>query len=211
MKTVGEILSAKRKKKKVDIQAVAEATKIRPRFIKAIEKNDFNQLPSASTAYGFIKNYASYLRISSQYVLAIFRRDFYEDKKGKIIPRGLVKPLDSPKILRSPRIGLFLLTGLFIIALLVYLASQYFSLVRGPFLEVTAPQEKTNTPLSLIEVTGKTEPDATVQVNGQLTNVSSRGKFSQMVNLNEGKNLIVIEATSKFGRKKRAVREIFRQ
>lgn len=210
MKTVGEILSSGRKKKKIDLKAVAEATKIRSRFIQAIEKNNFHQLPSASTAYGFIKNYAIFLGIPPQFVLAVFRRDYCEDKKGKIIPRGLVKPLDSPKIFWSPRVGIFILTSLFIISLLVYLSFQYLSLVRGPSLDVSVPNEKMRTTMSFVEVIGRTEPDATITINGQLTNISSDGEFSLVVNLKEGKNLVVVEAASKVGKKKRIVREVFR-
>lgn len=210
MKTVGEILSQKRKKKGLKISAVAEATKIRAPFIKAIEKNDFSQLPSSTTAFGFIKNYAEFLNLSPKYVLAIFRRDFIEDKKGRIIPRGLVKPLDQKGFLRSPRFGFFLLVSLFLLSLLVYLVSQYLAFIRGPSLKVTAPLDQTTTAISFTQIIGQTDPDATVKINGELISLSSEGFFDLEFSLAEGQNIIVIEATSRLGKTEKITRQVTR-
>jgi len=211
MKTVGEILSEERKKRGIKIEVVAEATKIRPRFLRAIEKNEFVKLPSIASAHGFIKNYAQFLGISPKFVLAIFRRDFYEDKKGRIVLRGLVNPLDAPRFLRSPRIGFFLATGIFIVGILFYLSSQYLSLMRGPHLEVITPLDQARIFSSSIEVIGKSESDAVVVINGGLTNVSPKGDFEVAIDLVEGKNIIIVEATNRLGKMKRVTREVFKE
>jgi cytoskeletal protein RodZ len=210
MKTVGEILAEARKKKNLEIEQIAEATKIRPCFLKIIEENNFNELPSATVGQGFIKNYAQFLGLSPKFALAVFRRDFIEDKQGKIIPRGLVEPLDKPRFLRSSRIGFFILTAVLILSLLIYLMSQYLSLRRGPSLKISSPQDQLHTEAAFVEVVGETEPDATVTVNGRLVNLSSEGEFSFALDLNEGKNLVIVEAVNKLNKTRREVREVFR-
>jgi cytoskeletal protein RodZ len=211
MKTVGEILSEERKKRGIKIKTVAEVTKIRPRFVKAIEENNFSKLPSAPITHGFIKNYADFLDLSPRFVLAVFRRDFIEDQKGKIVPRGLVKPLDSPKFLRSSKLGFFLLTIIFLIGVLVYLTGQYLSLIRGPSLEIITPLDQSKIDASFLEVKGKTEPDAVVRVNGGIINISSEGEFICRVSLNEGENTIVIEATNRLDKTRKILRKVFRE
>jgi len=210
MKTVGEVLAKARKKKRLDIGEVAEATKIRPSFLRAIEKNNFIKFSSFSTTRGFIKNYAEYLDLSSEYILAVFRRDFAQNKRGKIIPRGLVKPLDEPGMWGSPKIGVFFFFTLFLTGIIIYLGSQYFLLMRGPFLEIISPQDKITTEVSDIEIIGKTELGATVSVNGRLIDVSSKGEFTYVLELTEGKNLIIIEASNRLGKTNRIAREVTR-
>jgi len=211
MRTVGEILLEVRKKREITLAAVSEVTKIRPEFIRAIESNDFGRLPSLPTAYGFIKNYADFLGISSKFVLAVFRRDYCQNDEGKIIPRGLVKPLNKPKIFFSSRLGLFLAGALFIFGILFYLFFQYFSLIRGPKLKITSPIDQAEVSSSSVQTVGKTEPDATITINGDLITVDPEGNFNSTISLAKGKNLIIVEATNKLGKKRRVVREVYWQ
>lgn len=48
-----------------------------------------------------------------------------------------------------------------------------------------------------IKITGRTEPGATVKVNGQLANVAADGKFFADIELGEGNNAIFLVATDK--------------
>ncbi|MFC1790145.1 helix-turn-helix domain-containing protein [Patescibacteria group bacterium] len=210
MKTVGEILTIARKKKGIALSAVAEKTKIRAKYLQAIEKNDFSRLPAYSTAYGFIQNYARFLRISSQPVLAVFRRDYKVEKKGKIVPRGLLEPLvnSQPKLIFSKgRLGIIIIFILFIIG---YLGYQFFSLRKGPFLEVKIPKQSETVISETIDIVGKTDPEATLRVNGELASLSAQGEFTFPVNLNVGKNLIIIEAINRLERKTRVISEVTR-
>ncbi|MBN1263598.1 MAG: helix-turn-helix domain-containing protein [Candidatus Pacebacteria bacterium] len=210
MKTVGKILKETRKKKEISLVRAASSTRIRLGFLRSIENNDFARLPSAASAYGFVKNYAEYLGVSTERVLAVFRRDFLTDKKGRVVPRGLVKPLDTPGFFRSSRLGFFLATFCFIAAILAYLGWQYFSLSRGPQLALVSPDDQVRVFGDSIEVAGNSEPDATVRINGESIVLSGRGDFTAIVFLKEGKNVILVEATNKWGKKTRQVREVYR-
>ena len=133
MKTVGQILKQARIKKNLQIAQAAKITKIRPAYLVALEEDEFQKLPSAASARGFIKNYAEFLGLSSAQVLAVFRRDFDEKKVKKMSSRPATKPLTKLKLVWTPKLTtIFLivfLTGLF----LVYLVWQYLPLINAPY------------------------------------------------------------------------------
>ena len=61
MKTAGELLQDKRLEKELSIDDVAKRLKVRPEYLLAVESNKYNQLPSATAAKGFLRNYARVL------------------------------------------------------------------------------------------------------------------------------------------------------
>lgn len=211
MKTVGEILSQVRKEKELTLDQVARKTKIRPKFIKAIEKDELGQLPSATVAQGFIKNYAEFIGASTTYVLALFRRDFVTDESGRIIPRHLAEPLVKKTFWQSPHFGYFL-AGIGLVLLLgVYLFFQYFTFWNGPRLEVDFSGESITTRASFFEVSGCTEPEAVVRINNQLISLDDKGCFRQGVNLTLGENALSVVAENKIGRRQVRGLTVFRE
>jgi cytoskeletal protein RodZ len=60
MKTVGQILQNRRIEKKLSIEDVEKLTKIRRKFVQAIESDSFTSIPSQTYTKGFIKNYAQF-------------------------------------------------------------------------------------------------------------------------------------------------------
>ncbi|MBP9040322.1 MAG: DUF4115 domain-containing protein [Anaerolineaceae bacterium] len=62
--TIGEYLKRIREEKKITLEQVAEGTKIRIQFLKAIEEDRLNDLPSLSQAKGFCRLYASFLGLN---------------------------------------------------------------------------------------------------------------------------------------------------
>jgi hypothetical protein len=59
-----------------------------------------------------------------------------------------------------------------------------------------------------VDILGKTDPDATVTINGINVLVRADGKFFDQVPLNSGVNKITIIATSRFGKTTTIVREV---
>lgn len=133
MKTVGQILKQARIKKNLGINQVAKATKIRPAYLKALEEDNYQKLPSATSARGFIKNYAEFLGLASTEVLAIFRRDFDEKKVGKIGSLERVRLMTKPKFTWTPKLTTMAVVVIFVLLFFLYLVWQYFSLISAPY------------------------------------------------------------------------------
>lgn len=206
MKTVGEILKETREKKQINLSEVEKVTKIRKHFLEALEKNDFSEIAEATVVRGFIKNYAEFLGLSSRDLLAIFRRDFIEDKKGQILPRGVYEPLYQPKFSWTPKLTIIFSVAALFLVLTVYLSFQLFGLLAAPSLEIYSPKNRESVKETEIKIQGKTSPDATVSINGEMILVSPSGSFEKNVTLSSGENKILIEATSRRGKKR--VKEI---
>lgn len=65
----------------------------------------------------------------------------------------------------------------------------------GLFLEVTEPLDESVVTASPVGVSGTTIPDAVVSVNGEIVEVDEHGKFTTMVTLEEGPNIIEVVAS----------------
>lgn len=128
MKTVGEILKETRIKKGVDLKTIEKATKIRQKYLQALEENNFAKVGQATTVKGFIKNYGEYLGLDAASLLAIFRRDFTEDKIGQVVLRGMVEPLNERRFLWNPKKTFIFGLILFVFFFLLYLAWHFISL-----------------------------------------------------------------------------------
>ena len=75
MEIIGRILKENRIRKNLTIHEISMVTKINSRIIKAIEKGNLNELPSKSFLRGFIRSYASYLKIDVNEILRTFQEE----------------------------------------------------------------------------------------------------------------------------------------
>jgi cytoskeletal protein RodZ len=75
MPTVGEILSAERRRQGKQLSDVVEGTKIRSRLIDALEQGRYDVLPSPAYVKGYIQSYARYLEIPVEPLLEQFKAE----------------------------------------------------------------------------------------------------------------------------------------
>lgn len=133
MKTAGQILTQTRKRKRIGLDRAAKATRIKTDYLQALEEDNYQKLPSLTSAKGFLKNYAEFLGLSSEKILAVFRRDFSGDKAGELLSQEKARPLTSLKLTWTPRLTtivvIFILGSLF----LAYLIWQHLSLTTAPY------------------------------------------------------------------------------
>lgn len=198
MKTVGEMLKVARLGKNYSLTDVEKTTKIRLKFLEAIENDDYSKLPSLSYAKGFVKNYAEFLGLNSRHILAFFRRQTEEVSRSSLLPKGLAAPLNRSMFRLTPGRFLALLITSFLTVFLLYFGIQYMRLNHPPTLVIDAPKDHLVTTQRRLDVFGKTEADATVTINGTSVLVRSDGRFFDQLQLENGVNKIVIVATSRF-------------
>ncbi len=211
MKTAGSILRQTRIAKGLTLGQVERDTKIRSKFLEDIESDYYSNLPSQSYAKGFIKNYGTYLGLDANTLLAFFRRQTLDIPKSSLLPKGLSEPLNATFFRLTPgRFLAFLLVGL-IAVFLIYFGFQYRSLGLPPSLIIDSPKEKLVTSEKRIDIFGKTDPDATVTINGASVIVRSDGRFFDQAMLAPGINKITITTTSRYGKSLTVVKEVAAQ
>ena len=204
---IGQRLRETRVAKGLSLEDVALATKIRPSFLTAIERGEYNKLPSSSYALGFVQNYAEYLGLPKREVLALFRREFDEDKIYKVLPQGFVKDKPMPK--RSFKIHQAIIPLLVLLVLLGgFLFYSYRAAFFNPPLTIYTPKEGEVVSSADVTVTGKTDANVNLTVNSAPAAVSDDGTFTKIVTVFPGKSEVSVRALNKFGKETLVVRQV---
>lgn len=69
MAGIGDALRSTRERRGLSIAEVAQDTRISPRFLEALEAEQFDELPAPVYVRGFIRSYAAYLKLEPQPLL----------------------------------------------------------------------------------------------------------------------------------------------
>ncbi len=207
MKTVGNVLKEARLAKNLTLEDVEKMTKIRAKFLDAIEQDAYQLLPSPIYAKGFVKNYGEYLGLDSTRVMAFFRRQTVDVKRLSILPNKS-EDIESKGLRITPGRFIVYLIGAFIFVFLVYFGFQYQKLYMPPTLTITTPVQESIVKEKKLDILGTTNPDATVTVNGVSVTVRSGGQFFTQVTVEPGVNTITILATSRFGKTTTVTRNV---
>lgn len=97
MSPIGETLKAAREEKGLSLERVSEETNIARRYLMALETEDFGVFPGDPYAIGFLRNYADYLGLAADDLVASFRNMRIQEQPvpiQELIPaRGPSKPL----------------------------------------------------------------------------------------------------------------------
>ena len=79
---IGDTLAAARTRKGVDLDEVHAATGIRPRYLEAIEQEDWNALPEEFYARSFVRKYAKFLDLDPDPLVEEYRRQRGGGERG---------------------------------------------------------------------------------------------------------------------------------
>ncbi|MBT5904064.1 MAG: helix-turn-helix domain-containing protein [Opitutaceae bacterium] len=94
MQNIGERLEEARKSKGISIREAAEATKVRGDYLHKFESNQFDlNLPDIYVR-GFLRNYATYLGLSAEKIIADYRSLGHGNPQPKISDRETYGRLD---------------------------------------------------------------------------------------------------------------------
>jgi cytoskeletal protein RodZ len=200
MKTVGQMLRTAREEKKLSLEDIERGTKIRLKFLEAIESDEFTIMPSQSYVKGFVKNYSEYVGLNSKTVLAFYRRQTVDAPKSHLLPKGMEAPLNRSAFQLTPGQFIFIIVSTLVCVFLLYLFIQYQTLQKPPTLLVDSPVNQEVFSDTRVDVLGKTDPDATVTINGVSVLVRPDGKFFDQIRVEPGINSITITASSRLGK-----------
>ena len=121
---VGNKLHEARTRKQLSLQQVEAATKIRGRYLQAIENDEWDQLPGDTYARAFIRTYGRFLGLDGERLAEEQRRGRGAARPGERLPRVDPKPRPVARERRrrrrgiSPRVVAVAVTALVVAALL---------------------------------------------------------------------------------------------
>jgi cytoskeletal protein RodZ len=93
---IGATLRKARNRRKIDLPEIEAATKIRLRFLRAIEDEDWDALPGDAYARAFIRTYAGYIGLDGERLV-----DEYKRGVSAANAEGVAPGAESPAIRRS--------------------------------------------------------------------------------------------------------------
>ncbi|MBI2613803.1 MAG: helix-turn-helix domain-containing protein [Candidatus Levybacteria bacterium] len=195
----GERLSEERIKKGLTLEDVSKATKIRLSFLTYIEKGEYKKLPLGTYAHGFVRNYAKFLGLPEHELLALFKREYDEDKFVKVLPDGFARKDDFP-LKRIKFAHTLKVIILILIVLAAYIIFQYRAAIFNPSLSVSKPKDGEIIKTQEITVMGKTDLNSTVFINNETASLDKDGNFTKKVNVFPGKARITIKAVNNFSK-----------
>ena len=200
-----ERLYEARERKGVDLYRAERDTKIRARYLDAMERGDYKELPGSVYTKGFLRNYALYLGLDADEVLEQWRRE-----RGE--PRDVPATISVPRPLAAPRQGLTFSPFIIVLALMTigvlafgaYLGVQLLRFAKPPTIAVTDPAVAVvdvDDAANAYTLRGVTLPSATVSIDDgtpdrdpyQVT-AGSTGLWSATVDLRRGRNQFDVKA-----------------
>ena len=203
--TVGEKLRQARHYKQLKIEEAARLVNIRADYLIALEEENFDKLPAGLYGKNFLKEYAAFLGLKTAELLNDWRQKSAGEETIDPFSQKVVKKnkfIIFPKIIRN---------SLIVAAVLIcflYLIFYFKKVIFPPDLVISQPSKNLLTASDSIVVSGQTESEAEVKINGEIVLNNHNGYFSQTVNLKKGLNNIVITAKKKYSQEKTINRQI---
>jgi cytoskeleton protein RodZ len=134
MQAIGERLREARMRQGLDITEVEVATKIRAKYLRALENDEFVMLPGSTYVRSFLRTYAEYLGLDAQLLVEEFRAQHEPRGEGEV--HNLAPPAHPARPgreRRGPGAGLALGPGTLAVAavLLVLVVLAVIGLASG--------------------------------------------------------------------------------
>lgn len=213
MARLGDALRERREHKGVTMQQAAEDTRIREKFLQAIESGDYQSLPGTVYTKGFLRNYAQYLGLDAEEMLAL-----YTGERGGADPARTfapMRPLVKRSFIFTPTVLVPVIVLGGILLFIAYFYYQFTSFAVAPHVDITDPPGDAVSQTAEYLVKGKTNPDGRITVSvspgldalGDVTPAAD-GTFSVSVPLKPGPNHIEVRVLDAAGKLATATRTI---
>jgi len=211
---LGTVLRTAREARFIDLVRVERDTKIRARYLTALEQGDYRDLPGSVYTRGFIRNYGLYLGLDPEYLVDLYRLETGVGVERPRMPSAR-RPIGARQgrslVVTSGAVAAAILTIL-VVAFVVYLVGEFVTFARTPDLRITDPAGDVSAWQGTeYTIRGVTEPNSTVTTDGlrqnPTTTADAQGAFSVQVGLVPGANVITLIASDPLtGRDSAAVR-----
>ncbi|MGH2456950.1 MAG: helix-turn-helix domain-containing protein, partial [Candidatus Limnocylindria bacterium] len=200
---LGEVLRGAREARGVDLARVERDTKIRARYLSALESGEYRDLPGAVYTKGFLRNYGAYLGLDPEYLVDLYRLESatpHQERPSVPTPPRPITARRSRALVITPGAVVAAILTVGVAVFVVYLVSEFMTFAGTPELRVTQPagdvagyDERTYT------FRGSTAANA--EIRAETATRTSRvtadeeGAFEVTVQLVPGSNVVTLVAT----------------
>lgn len=201
---IGETLQLARERKGVDLFRAERDTKIRLRYLSALEDGDYDELPAPVYTKGFLRNYAIYLGLDPEEVLDRWHDEMEVLRTATRVavtppPMPIVEP-GGRRLTITPGMFVAGLVLLVVLAFVGYIGVQFMRFVETTPVSLTNPADRFSTiSAESIVLEGTSGPGALITIRGSgdqpyNTTANDQGVWSREVPLARGSNDFTVVA-----------------
>lgn len=210
---LGEALKAAREKRGITLEQASEDTRIRLKFLKALEAGDYQALPGATYTRGFLRNYGEYVGLDPDELVGLYQ----SERGGPEPPQRLepIRPITGRAVVLTPSLVIPLVVAAGVVLFVGYLYWQFISFAVPPRLEVTDPPGEAIVQQADFTLRGRTVPDGKLSVTvfpgpDRYAGIHPNpdGTFAITVKLRPGSNHVEIEVLDAIGKANATTRTI---
>jgi cytoskeletal protein RodZ len=146
MAEIGETLREARMRRRIDMTEVETATKIRGKYLRALENEEWDLLPGPTFVKSFLRTYAEYLGLDARLLVEEYRQRYERPTSQDLTPFSATRRGRSPRRRqRLASMGPILVIGGIVVALLAALW-VLGTLGNGNTDETPTPPQSQSTP-----------------------------------------------------------------
>jgi len=200
--SLGERLAKKRNSLHLDIKDVERALRIPAKHIRYMEEGNYGKLPPDVYVRGFLRNYAVYLGLKPKKIIDAYTRERGLERRIKRAKKEapVVKPLNTPRIVVTPKKMIAALSLAVVITIMVFIGWQIKILTAPPTLSIKTPNENVTSKNDYVYVEGQTDRESDLYINDVRVGTDDNGVFKERVSLQDGINVLKIKAVNKMKR-----------
>lgn len=207
--SLGERLKKRREALNITAQEVAVRIQIPIKYIIALEEDQYDVFSAKVYALGYVKKILDILTFEDkENFLNEFKNEwdintFHNKKRPIPIPENR----GNKPLITSVRLGLGIGGILFLLSI-AFLGVRITKFVGTPSLRVDKPEDQATFFQPVVTVTGKTEKESHLTVNGRELTIDELGNFSQEIELGAGLNALEFIAQNRFGKTAKVIRYV---
>lgn len=208
--TTGSALKRMRSLKNITLEELSAATKIQIKYLKWIEEDNYQKLPSQVYIEGFLKSCAKFLGEDPKETIKLFRKE-QEIRKSignKNANFKKIKPINEKPIIISSRTIIIGISLLLALGACFYVYKQASFIAAPPSIEILSPPQDIEVFNDAIDVIGKSSEGSQVSINSQQVYADESGSFQEKIYLRKGLNVISISSVNRVGKKTEVVRNV---
>lgn len=211
--SVGALLRQAREEAGLSRQAVSTRTRIPERYVTLFEDGD-KAIPEDVYTTIYLKAYAKFLGFDTASIVSLYKKERGRPAAPAPVPERVAKrqhPASSlPKtaFVSAPKIIQAVLICLLIAGLAAYFGLEVKKIFAPPAISLLTPPDGLVTSERSIVIEGRTDREVSLRVNGKRISPDDNGNFRDMLELQEGLNLITIAGVKKHSREMTVTRRI---
>lgn len=195
-----EYLKERRLHLKLSVAEVAKRAGVSEKALKVLEEGAYHLLPPGVYVKGFLAQLAGLYYVDKETLISQYEieRNIQSNVSRKSYSHANKPAKWLEHLVITPKNLSFFSAAIFICATVIYIVWQVLAINKPPFLEIISPQNLSVIEMSVVSITGRTDPGVSLTVNAEPVFVDEEGRFQATLGISAGSKEIVVKAANRF-------------